>query len=590
MATDLDQLYTALRAADKAGDTEGAAKLAAYIHSVNEQDAKPQRVPPTLQVQSPSGSPAAQPNTFVDRVVHGVFDPIHGGAQLLSHALPDSVMDEVTKANNWLADKTGNTDFLKRIPERSVSSLVTGQQGGIDQMVAERERQYQAERAAAGSTGYDWGRFIGSTISPANVAVSRLIPGGGSMLARAGSGALGGMTLASLSPTSGAGDFWAEKGTQVGLGGLAGAAAPAIAGAAARVIRPNTSANVNALLDAGVKLTPGQILGGGFKRLEDAATSVPFLGDFIKGAQRKSVESFNEASINRALEPIGEKLPKGLSAGREAVEYAADKVGDAYDRLLPQMHGQLDPQLKTEIAGVQALGRNLPAAQRGQLDRLIKSEITDRFTSGGRASGETLKMIESELGKSQKIFQRSEDYDTRKLGDAVQELQASMRRMFERVNPGKAQELAKVNTAYANLVRVQDAAGRMGAKDGVFSPSQLAGAVRKADPSKAKSAYARGNALMQDLSDPANAVLPPSIGDSGTATRAMVSLGLLGEIGKLSTGLSAALPYTSAGLIASRLALASRPQAANALSQLTRQSGPALTPALVGGVETAQRP
>ena len=589
MATDLTQVYDALRAADKAGDAEGAAKLAAYIQTVSAADAKPARTPPT---QLPD-APAAKPNTFLDRVKQGVFDPIHGGAQLLTHALPQGLVDDVNGANNWLVDKLGitNPHILAKVPERGLGSLVTGQPGGVDQMIQERERQYQAERAAAGSTGYDWGRFIGATVSPANVAVARMIPGGGAaLLPRVGAGAAGGMTLASLAPTSGGPDFWKEKGTQVALGGLAGAAAPALASGVARVIKPQTSPNVSTLLDEGVKLTPGQILGGGWKRLEDAATSVPFLGDAIKSAQRRSVETFNEAAINRALAPIGEKLPAGMRAGREAVEFAADKVSDAYERLLPTMHGQLDAQLRSEIAGVKVLGKNLPATQRGQLDRLIKAEITDRFTAGGRASGETLKMIESELGKNQKIFQRSEDYDTRKLGDATQELQASLRRMFERVNPGKAEELTKANTAYANLVRVQDAAGRVGAKEGVFSPSQLTGAVRKADPSKAKNAFARGDALMQDLSDAGNAVLPPSIGDSGTATRAMVSMGLLGELGKLGFGMSLAAPYSAGGQVLSRLALASRPQGANALAQFARQQGPALTPALVSGVETAQRP
>nr|MDP9124033.1 hypothetical protein [Pseudomonadota bacterium] len=188
MATDLTQVYAALRAADKAGDAEGAAKLAAYIQTVSAADAKPTRTPPTMLPDTP----AAKPNTFVDRVVQGVFDPIHGGAQLLTHALPSGVVDAGNKVNNWIADHTGNTDFLKRIPEPGVAGPVAGQPGGVDQMVQERERQYQAERAAAGSTGYDWGRFIGATVSPANVAVARMIPGGAAaLLPRVGAGAVG---------------------------------------------------------------------------------------------------------------------------------------------------------------------------------------------------------------------------------------------------------------------------------------------------------------------------------------------------------------------------------------------------------------
>ena len=527
------------------------------------------RIPPTL---------AAKPSSFVERVGSGMVDPIHGGAQLLTHMLPQSVVDAGNKANNWLADKTG---LVAPVPA-----------GGVDQMVNQREQQYQAQRAADGSTGYDWARFIGNTISPASLTVARMIPGaaGANMMMRAGSGAVGGVAMGALNPASGS-DFWSDKALQAGLGAVGGAAAPAIAGGAARVISPETSAAAKKLLDEGVKLTPGQILGGTFKRLEDAATGIPFLGDAIKSAQRKGVESFNEAAINRALSPIGERLPKDMKAGREAIEFAADKVSQSYEKLLPTMRGELDGKLISDINGVKALGKNLPDAERGQLERIINNEIIDRFTAaGGKASGETLKEIESELGKNHKIFQRSESYDTRKLGDAVQELQASLRRMFERANPGKAEELTKANTAYANLVRVRDAASLAGAKEGVFSPAQLSGAVRKADPSKAKSSFAKGNALMQDISDAANGVLPSSVPDSGTATRAMIGMSLLGDIGRLTTGLTAALPYSTPGLVMSRLALTSRPQGANALANFVRNNGQALTPALVSGVELAQRP
>lgn len=519
----------------------------------------------------------SQPSSFWERVGAGMADPIHGGAQLLTHALPQPVVDAGNNLNNWLADKTG---LVAPVPA-----------GGVDQMVQAREREYQAKRAADGATGYDWARFIGNTISPASLTVARMIPGaaGASLVARSGVNATGGIALGALNPVTG-GDFWHEKAAQAGMGAAAGAAVPAIAGGMARVIRPQTGAAATRLLEEGVSLTPGQILGGSAKRIEDAATSIPFVGDAIKTAQRKGVETFNEAAINRALAPIGEKLPKGLRAGREAVEYAADRVKDAYDALLPTMRGELDQTLRAEIAGVKRLGKNLPKEQRGQLDRIVQREILDRFTPSGKASGETLKVIESELSKNQKIFQRSENYDTRKLGESVQELQASLRRMFERVNPDKSAELAKANRAYANLVRVQDAAGRLGAKEGVFSTSQLTNAVRKGDASKAKSAFARGNALMQDLSDAGNSVLPASVPDSGTATRAMVSMGLLGEIGRLGAGLTVALPYTTPGLVMSRLALASRPQGANALANLVRQQAPLFVPPVVSGVELAKQP
>ena len=51
------------------------------------------------------------------------------------------------------------------------------------------------------------------------------------------------------------------------------------------------------------------------------------------------------------------------------------------------------------------------------------------------------------------------------------------------------------------------------------------------DKSRNKAGFARGDAVMQDLSDPAVNVLGRSVPDSGTAGRALVGVGLLGAGG-----------------------------------------------------------
>lgn len=73
-------------------------------------------------------------------------------------------------------------------------------------------------------------------------------------------------------------------------------------------IAPAVKEQVNRLMQSGVKLTPGQILGGPAQRIEDAATSIPILGDLISGAQKRSQESFNTAAINEAIAPANLKL------------------------------------------------------------------------------------------------------------------------------------------------------------------------------------------------------------------------------------------------------------------------------------------
>lgn len=377
---------------------------------------------------------------------------------------------------------------------------------------------------------------------------------------------------------------------------LAPAAAAKVAGGGVKL-----SPQAQLLADEGVTLTPGQIKGGAVKRAEDAATSIPVLGDAIKSAQRKGIETFDAAALNRALEPIGAKLPGHLK-GNQAVEYTYGKLGDAYDSLLPNLKGDLNavpgagglpkvagqaapPSFRQEIENIRQIGQNLPEPQRGQLGRILDREIIDRFTGQGKASGETLKDIESKLGGIAKRAGKSDDYDVRTMGDAVQEAQNAMRRMVENVNPTYQGELAKINEGYANFKKVQNAAGRVGANEGVFTPAQLHAAVRAGDPSKDKARFAEGNALMQDLSGAGKAVLSPTVPDSGTPMRAAMMYALSHPVRAAALGVPAGLatlPYmfpraTQAMMTNHRPTLAevasrtSGPATAGVLEEIARQ-------------------
>lgn len=352
---------------------------------------------------------------------------------------------------------------------------------------------------------------------------------------------------------------------------LAASAGLAVPAGAARVAGGGGKplpADKQLLKDEGVTMTLGQIKGGTTKRLEDAATSIPFLGDMIKGAQRRSVETFNAAAINRSLAPIGEKLPAGMT-GNKAIEYAYDKLGDKYDALLPNLKGdlharpsanalpapgapqvQMKPTFADELHNIRTMGNSLPEPQRGQLNRIIDREVLERFTPQGKASGEVLKDIESKLGSMSKKMGRSDDYDIRTLGDGVQEIQNAMRRMVNDVNPSHHGELAKINEGYANFKKVQAAAANVNTTEGVFSPRQLHGAVRAGDSSKDKARFAEGNALMQDLSTAGKAVLPSTVPDSGTPLRAALMYTMTHPLKAAGMGVPlsmAMLPYTSMG-------------------------------------------
>lgn len=306
---------------------------------------------------------------------------------------------------------------------------------------------------------------------------------------------------------------------EAGKGAALAGAGYGIAKGAGRMLNPQTSAEVKALQAQGITPTPGQIMGGGFKKAEEAARSTPIVGDMITRAQRQGIEQFNRAAINRALNPVGKSIAKDAPVGYKAVDDAYQAISQTYDELLPKLNIVADRTFQKELGSLQGLAQNLNPAQATQFNAILKNEIQGKFTKGGIMSGETMKQIESKLGNLARNYSRDADYDKQLLGDALQEAQAVLRRMVERNNPQYAGKLGKVNEAYANLLRVENAAARQGAKEGVFTPTQLEAASRALDSSMRKRASAHGKALMQDLATQGDTVLSNKLPNSGTIDR-----------------------------------------------------------------------
>ena len=503
----------------------------------------------------------------------GVADPIHGGAQLLTHVLPDRVVDAGNRLNNWLADKTG---LVAKIPERNLTSIVTGQPTGVDALVAKREAEYQAKRAAAGESGFDGWRTIGNIISPANKAIP--VASAGSLGARIAVGAAGGAGSAALSPVT-SGDYWSSKGDQVMTGAAFGGATPVIAAGVSRIVSPKASTNpaIAKLRSEGITPTAGQILGGGAARTEEKLSSLPIVGDAITGAKARSVTQLNRAAANRALAPVGAQLPEGM-VGRDAVEFVGDTLGKKYDELLPGLTVKADKQFADNISNLSGMLRNgsLDPKYSAGFDRFMNTNVLNKFKGQNSLTGQTVKQIESDLGQTIARYGKSQDPDAQLYADALREVQSSLRELVARSNPKAATELKAINTGYANFKRLERAAAGVGAEDGVFSPAQLQSAVKALDRSKDKRAFSRGTALMQDLSEPAKSVLGPKVPNSGTADRSFMALATLLDPKAAAMALTAPVLYSEPGQKALAWLLASRPQAAQSVANSLREASPGL--------------
>lgn len=529
-------------------------------------DATPEQVQrfAMQQFQSAPPQPAQAPQSFTDRllqaakpemgILRGARDVVDAGAQML--------------VRGAAAANLAPQSEVKR----------------VDQINRDAEKQYQQGRSDG--QGFDALRLVGNVLATSPVFAG--VPAGTGLAAKTALGAVSGAGYGAMQPVENPGqDFWTQKAQQAKTGAISGAIAAPITAGLTRIIQPKTSPDVKALLREGITPTPGQVLGGGFRSAEEKAKSIPILGSSIRNAEQRGTEQLNAAAVNRSLTPIGKELPKGTT-GREAVQFAEDALKQSYDDVLTKIGApKVDNQMLGELANLRNIVANQPKDFAGRLDKIIDNEILGR-TQNGRLTGEAVKAAEGNLGELARGLRKNPDYDTRKLGEAVDETQRILRSWLERTAPKDVSaQLKATNQGWANFKRVQRAASSVAAEDGVFSAAQLQSAVKALDRSKDKGAFARGNALMQDLSGPAKNVLANKVPNSGTTDRALAALGLAAPLAGtavtpwLAAGAIPAALYTKPGQAAMAGLLARRPELAEPVSEAVRAVG---APVLTGGL------
>lgn len=340
------------------------------------------------------------------------------------------------------------------------------------------------------------------------------------------------------------------------FGGVGGAVGSKIGSA----LNPKTNPQVTKLMDEGITPTPGQALGGGFRKAEEYARSIPFVGSMIEGAERRTTEQFNKAAINRVLAPIGKKS-QGI--GRKGIEYARNEVSDAYNNALAKVKGDLgqDAKFFSEVSRVlKKASEELTDENFAKFAKFLEPRMVSKM------SAESMKQLDSELGEEAIGYLSDASFDNRKLGALLRDVQSSLRSLVTRQAPDAAEELTKANKAFANLKRVERAASGLGAEEGVFNPAQLQNAVKALDRSKDKIKFTQGKALMQDLSEPAKSVLGNHQPDSGTAGRLLTAgMGLTNPLEPRNL-------YR--GIIAAGSAAAYSPAGQSALVKALTQRGP----------------
>lgn len=508
-----------------------------WIDVPDEEAAPPTAAPDDFSQFKPAEvpkAPAERPKSFVQGVGEGALNVLNHGARWAEAGL-NQLGGAGDVINQWGAEHLGTA------PNAAAAE-------------ADQQRRLDARPVQASGLG----KFVGETAATLPLGAVR-----GGVLAQ------GALTGALMSDSEGAGGVLRDAGVAAGAGFLGNAAMRGLGRAVAPVVNPV----VQRLIDAGVPLTPGQIVGQGgvsgraVKRLEDSVSNLPLIGTSIRSARARGNDALNRAAVNRALAPIGETLPADVEIGHAAVAHAGDRLSAAYTDVLPQLRGVVDNQFQRRFAAISGRAA-LPPEYQPQVAQLVQ-EVGRAFTqnpgANGQFTGRTLRDATDRIDKLASAWRANpNDPYLRTLGDTAQQLREQLFALAARQNPGAATRLRAINRGYASLVRVEKAAA--GTSDGAITPGSYKTATRTADRSVRKRATARGQALDQDLSSAAATVMPSTVGEGGSnavnglalmgALGAGAAGGSMGALGVVAGGTAGSLLYTQPGQRAAQWLLA----------------------------------
>lgn len=366
--------------------------------------------------------------------------------------------------------------------------------------------------------------------------------GGEALLARAGMApgfARGLAADTAMGAANGAGA--ADQGSRLqgaALGAGSAAAGNVVGNAAvrgaSRVIAP-TGGDMNALYRAGVKPTIGQrfadrgVVGRAINTTEQALQSVPLVGSAIRGAREEARDQFQIGAFNEALREVGEQLPKGMRPGTDPQAYAQKTFDRVYAEARGAMMFRADDELAQDLA---ALGPDIstlgPQAQ-GKLKAIMDNQVNNRVTNG-EMSGRDFKRTVSDIGKHIVRMRKSQNSEDQALADVLEGIKGSIDAAARRhSDPDAVALLDAADAGYAKLVRIENAAARVGGEAGTFSPKAFDRAVQKEAGGVRSKSYLRGDALMQDYAT-AGKNLDDTLPNSGTADRVMTGYAVGGPI------------------------------------------------------------
>ena len=274
--------------------------------------------------------------------------------------------------------------------------------------------------------------------------------------------------------------------------------------------------------DYGIQdLTVGQQYGGFPKSIEDAATSIPGIGDVVNARRGESLLDFNEAGFRKvAGAPVGYGT-EGLAALKALREKAYD------DAVAGKTFDLNDPIFTQDMIDALAAREGLTEALKADFDVAIKRSLGETPTGRtGDITGEDYQQsMRALIGYANAAKKPGFEKDFR---DALKGVRNVLSDTVQRQDADIVPRLKEADAMYRGEMVLKDAVSRAkmdttGLGADVFTPGNLTQAVaasgRKFD----------GPMSLEEISQLAQNVIPSKLPDSGTARRA--ALAGLGTVG-----------------------------------------------------------
>lgn len=309
------------------------------------------------------------------------------------------------------------------------------------------------------------------------------------------------------------------------LASLGGAGATRVLGAGLRGV---TNPAVERLKAAGIPLTVGEVLGGGWKKAQDAMTNVLGPGGRVSARYNEGRRALNEAAFNQAGAEVNTPINAVGQQGIEALDAAKSQ---AYSNALDPV--SLDLNDPTFIATMRAALNKGGAIPPGELPEGFASNTLKHYV-GNQAPDGTMTgpaFQRAYRGIAQSASKATPKVEGHQVGEVLGQGKDALATALEDQNPGAYADFLRANSANRHLSVLRnalDAAQNQvnDAGEQLFTPAQLGrAATNNAKAYGGKAAAASGNRPFNQLALDAQQVMSSKIPDSGTQAR-LVAAGL----------------------------------------------------------------